>query len=66
MKMETTPQNQRLLNWLDKEKKKDTLNVEVEKKKFIEQIKKFKKEDLIKVPKKPSIWQRIKIMIWGH
>jgi hypothetical protein len=54
------------LNWLDKEKKKDSLNVEFEKKKFIEEIKKFKKEDLIKVPKKPSIWQKIKIMIWGH
>ena len=60
-----TPENQRLLKWLDKEKKKDEFNVENEKKKFIEQIRKQKKEDIIPIPKKLSLWQRIKIMIWG-
>ena len=60
-----TPENQRLLNWLNNEKKKDSAELSSAKKKFIEEIKKTKKENIIKVPKKISLWQRIKIMILG-
>lgn len=61
-----TQDNQKILTWLSKELKKDKTELEINKKKFIQEIKKFKKEDLIKVPKKLSLWQRIKVMILGH
>lgn len=64
--MSKTDRNQQLLNWLSKEQKKDNVEIELSKKKFIDEIKRIKKEDLIKVPKKTSIWQKIKIMILGH
>ena len=61
-----TQENQKILNWLNKEQKKDKVELEINKKKFIQEIKKLKKEDIIKVPKKPSLWQKIKIMILGR
>lgn len=64
--MEQNQTTQRLLNWLDKEKIKDQVQVDANKKKFIEEIRKFKKDDLIDVPKKLSIWKRIRIMILGR
>lgn len=64
--MEQNQTTQRLLNWLDKEKIKDQVQVDANKKKLIEEIRKFKKDDLIDVPKKLSIWKRIRIMILGR
>lgn len=61
-----TQENQKILNWLNKEQLKDKVELEINKKKFIQEIKKIKKEDIIKVPKKPSLWQKIKIMILGR
>lgn len=61
-----TQENQKILNWLNKEQQKDKVELEINKKKFIQEIKKIKKEDIIKVPKKPSLWQKIKIMILGR
>lgn len=61
-----TQENQKILNWLNREQQKDKVELEINKKKFIQEIKKIKKEDIIKVPKKPSLWQKIKIMILGR
>lgn len=49
------------LNWLKSEIEKDNISLKNEKDNFINQIKKIKKEDIIKEqPKqKLSIWQRI-------
>lgn len=58
--------NQQLLNWLNKEKVKDEVQVDVQKKKYISEIKKFKKEDLFITEPKLSLWKKIKIMILGH
>ena len=49
-----TQENQKILNWLNREQQKDKVELEINKKKFIQEIKKIKKEDIIKVPKKPS------------
>jgi hypothetical protein len=61
-----TRDNQKILTWLDKEKSKDKSQVDAEKNKLIQEIRKYKKEDLIKIPPKISLWKKIKIMIWGH
>ena len=57
---------QQLLNWLNKEKVKDDIQVKNQKIKYIEEIKKLKKEELFVPPPKLSIWKKLKIMIWGH
>ena len=64
--MYMTQENQRLLDWLNKQKRKDQTEIDISKKKYIEEIKNFKKENLIKIPKKLSLWQRIKILILGQ
>jgi hypothetical protein len=49
------------LDWLEKERNKDKNELENEKSKFIQEIKKLKKEEIIPVPlKKLTLWQRIK------
>jgi len=64
-----TQENQRtqqLLSWLNKEKVKDDTQVNIQKKKYIDEIKKFKKEDLFVTEPKLSIWKKIRIMILGR
>jgi hypothetical protein len=51
---------------LESEKLKDTKDIENTKKKYIEEIRGIKKEELFKVPKKLTLWQRIKILIMGN
>lgn len=62
-----TERYQSILNWLDKEKKKDKIQLEKSKLDIINQIKSIKKDDLFK-PKevKLTLWQRIRRVIWGH
>jgi hypothetical protein len=53
--------------WLQNEVKKDQESLEREKKDFIQQIKKIKKEELLPVKKeKLSLWQRIKTVLKIH
>ena len=66
--MGKTDRNQQALNWLEKEKKKDNLEIKSVKDKLITEIKTLNKEDLFKKEepiKKVTIWQRIRKMIWG-
>jgi hypothetical protein len=54
------------INWLKTQIHKDNKELDNEKSKFIEQIKKLKKEDLIPVKeKKLTLWQRIKKVLMG-
>jgi hypothetical protein len=56
------------LNWLRSQQLKDKNDVELNKRTIINQIKKINKEDLFtKTEEKPkySLWQKIKVMIWG-
>ena len=55
---------QRLLDWLNKEKTKDDVEIEKYKKDMVSKFQKLKKEDLIK-KEKPTLWKRLKKMIWG-
>lgn len=62
-----TERYQSILNWLDKEKKKDKIQLEKSKSDFINQIKSIKKDDLFKPQEvKLTLWQRIRRVIWGH
>jgi len=66
MKTPMTEKEQHL-EWLKNEIEKDTIDLENEKIRIVEQIKKFKKEEIIK-PKeqtKISIWKRIKKVLMG-
>jgi hypothetical protein len=55
---------QRLLDWLNKEKTKDDVEIEKYKKDLVSKFQKLKKEDLFK-KEKPTLWNRLKKMIWG-
>jgi hypothetical protein len=48
---------------LKNEIEKDVLELEKEKLKFINQIKNFKKEEIVEKPKKLSLWQKIKLVL---
>jgi hypothetical protein len=54
------------LDWLNKESRKDEIQIEKEKEKFISEIKKYSKKDFFPEPKKLTLWQKIKMVIWGH
>ena len=63
--MSKTSRNQSILNWLESEKLKDTKEIENTKRKYIEEIRGFKKEELFREPKQLTLWQKIKILILG-
>jgi hypothetical protein len=52
------------LDWLNNEKKKDSAEIEKQKRDFANQMRAIKKEDLFKQRKK-TLWMRIKNLIWG-
>jgi len=64
--MSKTNRNQSILNWLEGEKLKDTKDIENTKRKYIEEIRNIKKEELFVIPKKLTLWQKIKILILGN
>ena len=53
---------EKILNWYQNEVQKDSIEIELEKNKFIEKIKKTSKENVFEEykPKKYTLWQRIK------
>ncbi len=54
--------------WLNNEIEKDQLDLINEKNKFIDQIKKIKKEDIIPIEKEEirlTLWQKIKKVLMG-
>jgi hypothetical protein len=63
--MSKTDRSQQLLNWLNKEKKKDQIQLEKEKETLINEIKGLSKEELFPKNKKMTLWQKIKIIL-GH
>jgi hypothetical protein len=57
---------QTILNWLENEKKKDKIQLEKSKLDYVNQIRGLNKKELFEPQvKKLSIWQKIKVMIWG-
>lgn len=57
--------NQRLLSWLESEKKKDDTAEKIHKEKLVKEIKKLKKEDIFTKKEKLTIWQKIKRILLG-
>jgi hypothetical protein len=55
--------NSSRLQWLQNELEKDRRDIENDKLKFIQEIKKAKKEDMF--PKKVSLWKRILRLFMG-
>ena len=55
--------NSSRLQWLQSEIERDKRDIESEKLKFIQQIKKVKKEEI--VPKKLNLWKRILRLFMG-
>ena len=53
--------NTKVLDWLEKEKQKDNTELLADKRKFIEEIRKFRKTDLTNSDEiKLTLWQKIK------
>jgi hypothetical protein len=64
--MKTTDKYQKILNWLEREKTKDKLQLEKSKMDIVNQLKGVSKEQLfVKPEKKLTLWQRIRKTIWG-
>lgn len=53
------------VDWLKSEIEKDKASLEIEKKRIIESLKEFKKEDIIKPEEKLTLWKRIKKVMMG-
>lgn len=64
--MSKTDRNQQLSSWLNSEKKKDQVELEREKEKLIQDLKKMKRGDLFSEPTKLTLWKKIKILILGN
>jgi len=64
--MSNTNRNQSILNWLESEKLKDSKDIENIKRKYIQEIKELKKEEIFQEPKKLTLWQKIKILLSGN
>ena len=53
--------NAKIVGWLEKEKQKDNSELLADKRKFIEEIRKFRKSDLTNSDEiKLTLWQKIK------
>jgi len=53
--------NYKVFDWLEKEKQKDSAELLADKRKFIEEIRKFRKSDLTNSDEiKLTLWQKIK------
>jgi hypothetical protein len=48
------------------EERKDATQVEQIKQSYIREIKKLKKEELFTLPKKLTLWEKIKILLLGN
>lgn len=65
--MKTTDRYQKILNWLEREKIKDKIQLDKSKMDIVNQLKGINKEQLFVQPTtKKTLWQRIRKTIWGH
>jgi ribosomal protein L11 len=55
----------RALKMVESEERKDSQQVEKIKQSYIKEISKIKKEDMFPIPKKISLWKKIKILLLG-
>jgi ribosomal protein L11 len=55
----------RALKMVESEERKDSQQVEKIKQSYIKEISEIKKEDMFPLPKKISLWKRIKVLLLG-
>lgn len=60
MEKKISTKGEQALDWLKSEIEKDKLELEKDKKKLIDSIKSFRKEELVKASKKLTLWEKIK------
>lgn len=63
--MSKTDPLMRALKMVESEERKDSQQVEKIKQSYIKEISKIKKEDMFPIPKKISLWKKIKILFLG-
>jgi hypothetical protein len=64
--MSKTDPLMRALKMVESEERKDAQQVEKIKQSYIKEISKIKKEDMFPIPKKISLWKKIKILLLGN
>ena len=57
---------QQMLNWFNSEKQKDQRELDRNKDRLVNEIKKLKKEDIFPIPEKLTIWKKLKILLLGR
>lgn len=60
MEKKISTKEEQAIDWLKSEIEKDKLQLDNEKKRLIESLKEFNKEDIVKPVQKLTLWQRIK------
>lgn len=60
MEKKISTKEEQAIDWLKSEIEKDKLQLENEKKRLIESLREFNKEDIVKPVKKLTLWQKIK------
>jgi hypothetical protein len=55
-----------MLNWFNSEKQKDQRELDRNKDRLVNEIKKLKKEDIFPIPEKLTIWKKLKILLLGR
>jgi hypothetical protein len=65
MEKKLSTREEQAIDWLKNEIEKDRVQLETEKKKLIDSIKEFNKEDIILPKKKLTLWMRIKKVLMG-
>lgn len=65
MEKKYSTQVEKEVEWLKNEVQKDLIELDREKKEMIEQIKNYKKEEIIPKQKNYTLWERIKKVMMG-
>jgi hypothetical protein len=65
MEKKYSTQVEKEVEWLKNEVEKDRIELDREKKEMIEQIKNYKKEEIIPKQKNYTLWERIKKVMMG-
>lgn len=64
--MNRTNQTKRMMKMIESEERKDSNQVEKIKQSYIEEISKIKKEEMFPLPKKISLWTKLKLLLLGN
>ena len=66
MEKKLSTREEQAIDWLKSEIEKDKLQLENEKKQFIDSLKNIKKDDIILPKEKLTLWMRIRKVLMGY